>query len=181
MFLKVSNFNLLLRAHYNGRPHKKVVMSRLLEQLRNGNDQPQPPPPLQERPAVARPIETGRVSIRAVARAVAGFPRTIGDDATYELMHKVNSAIEWYKVKQGFDWATPVLDCRAANFSWNPRRPHHSRSNGSARKKRMIVGAGPSTPSAASTTRVTRPSPATRSCSATPCSLELAPKTSPPP
>merc|ERR1719188_2267345 len=78
------------QAHYNGRPHKKVVMSRLLEQLRNGNDQPQPPPPLQERPAVARPIETGRVSIRAVTRAVAGFPRTIGDDATYELMQMTN-------------------------------------------------------------------------------------------
>lgn len=74
----------------------------LLGQLKIGmNDQLQPAPPLEEHVAI-RPADGGRVSIREVAKEVAQFKdatRILGQDAADELVHKVNSAVEWYQVR----------------------------------------------------------------------------------
>ena len=75
----------------------------LLDQLKMGmNNQVQPAPPPEE-PVVIRPVNTGQVSIRAVAKEIADaeFKNAIsilGEDAADELVHKVNTAVEWYKV-----------------------------------------------------------------------------------
>ena len=66
--------------------------------------QSQPPP---EDPVVIRPTETARVSIRAVANVIAkssapgtrNAVRILGKEVTEELVHKVNAAVEWYKVR----------------------------------------------------------------------------------
>ena len=76
----------------------------LLVQLKMGmNNKLQPAPPPEE-PVVIRPVNTGRVSIRAVAKEIADaeFKNAIsilGEDAADELVHKVNTAVEWYKVR----------------------------------------------------------------------------------
>ena len=76
----------------------------LLDQLKMGmNNQLQPAPPPEE-PVVIRPVNTGQVSIRAVAKEIADaeFKNAIsilGEDAADELVHKVNTAVEWYKVR----------------------------------------------------------------------------------
>ena len=75
----------------------------LLVQLKMGmNNQLQPAPPPEE-PVVIRPVNTGQVSIRAVAKEIADaeFKNAIsilGEDAADELVHKVNTAVKWYKV-----------------------------------------------------------------------------------
>ena len=76
----------------------------LLDQLKMGmNNQLQPAPPPDE-PVVIRPVNNGQVSIRAVAKEIADaeFKNAIsilGEDAADELVHKVNTAVEWYKVR----------------------------------------------------------------------------------
>ena len=59
------------------------------------------PPPSPEEPVVIRPTQMGRV-IKTIANLIAEFKdvtRILGCDAEKEeLVEKVNSAIEWYKV-----------------------------------------------------------------------------------
>ena len=80
----------------------------LLDQLKMGmNNHLQPALPPEE-PVIIRPVNASRVPIRAIANEIADAEfksaiRILGEDAADELVHKVNTAAEWYKVRKDED------------------------------------------------------------------------------